>query len=59
MQFGEWLREDLQAGRFEPPLADPDLAILLTHAREHSLALRGAEARTLLRAKAAVQAWLA
>lgn len=30
MQFGEWLRDDIGAGVFEPALADPDLAILLT-----------------------------
>lgn len=40
-QFGEWLREDILAGTFEPALADPDLAILLTKAREHSLPLAG------------------
>ena len=48
LQFGEWLRDDLQAGRFEPPQPDHDLALLLTQARQHSLALRGPEAATLL-----------
>lgn len=47
MQFGEWLREDLQAGVFEEPTADPDLAILLTKARNHSICLEGAEATDL------------
>lgn len=48
LQFGEWLRADLLAGRFEPPMQDPDLAILLTKARAHSIALRGPEAAELL-----------
>jgi streptomycin 3"-adenylyltransferase len=47
LQFGEWLRSDLQAGRFEPPMADPDLAILLTQLRRHSLALSGPPAQEL------------
>ncbi len=41
MQFGEWLRDDIVAGRFEPAMADPDLAILLTQLRLHSLVLLG------------------
>jgi streptomycin 3"-adenylyltransferase len=41
LQFGEWLREDLLAGVFEPPLIDRDLAILLTKTRQHSVALVG------------------
>lgn len=41
LQFGEWLREDLLAGVFEPPMPDHDLAVLLTQARQHSVALRG------------------
>jgi streptomycin 3"-adenylyltransferase len=44
MQFGEWLRADLQARRFEPPMPDPDLAILLTKLRLHSTALFGPSA---------------
>lgn len=47
MQFGEWLRTDLQAGRFEPPMPDPDLAILLTKLRQHSIALLGPPAEEL------------
>lgn len=47
LQFGEWLRTDLQAGRFEPPMADHDLAILLTKLRLHSLALLGPPAQEL------------
>ncbi|MFC7518990.1 AadA family aminoglycoside 3''-O-nucleotidyltransferase [Herbaspirillum sp. GCM10030257] len=41
MQFGEWLRDDINAGIFEPALMDHDLAILLTKARRCSLALYG------------------
>ncbi|MDH0303074.1 MULTISPECIES: aminoglycoside adenylyltransferase family protein [unclassified Pseudomonas] len=41
LQFGEWLREPLLAGDFEAPLLDPDLAILLTKARQHSISLLG------------------
>lgn len=41
MQFGEWLRKDIAAGRFEPAMVDPDLAILLTKLRLHSTALLG------------------
>lgn len=47
LQFGEWLRDDLLAEVFEPPLSDPDLAILLTEVRQHSLALFGAPADKL------------
>lgn len=44
MQFGEWLREDLQRGVFEPPVQDHDLAILLAEVRAHSVCLTGAAA---------------
>ena len=47
MQFGEWLREDIAAGRFEPAMVDPDLAILLTKLRQHSLPLHGPPAEEL------------
>lgn len=47
LQFGEWLRQDLQAGRFESPVLDPDLAILLTKARQHSVPLFGIPAADL------------
>ncbi|WP_311752716.1 aminoglycoside adenylyltransferase family protein, partial [Proteus columbae] len=35
MQFGEWLRHDINAGIFEPAMTDHDLAILLTKVRLH------------------------
>lgn len=46
LQFGEWLRPDLLIGVFEPAVLDHDLAILLTKARRHSLALVGPAADT-------------
>jgi streptomycin 3"-adenylyltransferase len=47
LQFGEWLRNDLLAGIFAPAVLDIDLAILLTQARQHSIALVGPEAEEL------------
>lgn len=47
MQFGEWLREDIEAGRFEPAMVDHDLAILITKLRRHSSALLGPAAAEL------------
>ncbi|MBV7481483.1 AadA family aminoglycoside 3''-O-nucleotidyltransferase [Bordetella sp. BOR01] len=41
LQFGEWLRDDLRAGAFEPAMPDHDLAILLTKVRQHSISLLG------------------
>lgn len=41
MQFGEWLRVDITAGIVEPACVDADLAILLTKARAHGVALIG------------------
>lgn len=45
MQFGEWLREEISAGVFEPAMVDNDLAILLTKVRQHSIALYGPAAQ--------------
>jgi len=45
--FGEWLRDEFEAGRIAPPAFDPDLAILLTTARQHSRTLVGPDARAL------------
>lgn len=47
LQFGEWLRQDIGAGIFEPAVLDPDLAILLTQVRQTSLALLGPPAEHL------------
>lgn len=47
MQFGEWLREDLTQGIFEPAKVDVDLTILLRKIRAHSIPLLGPSADTL------------
>ena len=47
MQFGEWLRDDILAGRFEPAVLDHDLAILLTQVLHHSINLFGPHAAQL------------
>ncbi|HBP5660107.1 TPA: aminoglycoside adenylyltransferase family protein [Pseudomonas aeruginosa] len=47
IQFGEWLRNDIEAGVFEEPALDHDLAILLTKARGKSVAIVGSSARAL------------
>lgn len=47
LQFGEWLREDIEHGRIEPAVPDHDLAILLTKARQHSFCLMGPPATEL------------
>jgi streptomycin 3"-adenylyltransferase len=47
LQFGEWQRNDILAGISEPAAIDVDLAILLTKAREHSVALVGPAAEEL------------
>lgn len=47
LQFGEWLRDDLQAGTIEAAMLDHDLAILLSKLRQHSVALMGPPAAEL------------
>jgi streptomycin 3"-adenylyltransferase len=47
LQFGEWLRADIEAGVVEPPVVDIDLAVLLTTLRAHSVALKGPSAAEL------------
>ncbi|ATB49599.1 aminoglycoside adenylyltransferase family protein [Corallococcus macrosporus] len=44
LQFGEWLRAELEAGHVHPAVVDHDVAILLTKARQHSVCLHGAPA---------------
>ncbi|SCB23304.1 AadA family aminoglycoside 3''-O-nucleotidyltransferase [Cupriavidus alkaliphilus] len=41
LQFGEWLRQDIEAGVFEGRMPDHDLAILVTQVRQHGIALLG------------------
>ncbi|WP_252271654.1 aminoglycoside adenylyltransferase family protein [Pseudomonas subflava] len=48
LQFGEWLRAEIQAGAMPPSMTDPDLAILLTQARQRSACLLGPAAMVLL-----------
>jgi len=43
LQFGEWLRDDIEAGRFEGSIADPDLTILLSKVLQHGISLVGHE----------------
>ncbi|MEB2418075.1 aminoglycoside adenylyltransferase family protein [Citrobacter sp. R-1.5.2] len=50
MQFGEWLRDDIGAGIYEPAQPDPDLTILLTQARQCSISVFGECAETLFHA---------
>lgn len=50
MQFGEWLRDDIRAGVYEPALVDPDISILLTQARRASVPLFGKPADILFNA---------
>jgi streptomycin 3"-adenylyltransferase len=47
LQFGEWLREKLQAGIIPPATLDHDLAILLTKVRQHSVCMAGPPAAEL------------
>jgi streptomycin 3"-adenylyltransferase len=44
LQFGEWLRPDLERGIVEPPQRDPDLALLIVQARANGRPLVGPRA---------------
>lgn len=46
LQFGEWQRDEILAGTFEPATIDADLAILLTKVRQHGITLVGAPAES-------------
>lgn len=46
--YGEWLRDTFESGRIAGTTADPDLAVLLAQAREHSLSLYGPKASDVL-----------
>ncbi len=50
MQFGEWLREDIRQGIYEPPQPDRDIAILLTKVRNASVPLTGENAAAMFTA---------
>lgn len=47
MQFGEWIREEIEAGRCEPAAVDPDLGVLLTKVRLASVCMGGKPAAEL------------
>ncbi len=47
LQFGEWLRQDILNGIYEPAMTDPDLAILLTKARMHNMPLLNDDAAAI------------
>lgn len=46
--YGEWLREEMEAGKSPQPCYDPDIAILLWQARKTSVTLRGIKSTKLL-----------
>jgi len=46
--YGEWLREEFERYRVPKPEPDPDLAIVMTQARQSSIVLFGPEAQQLL-----------
>ncbi|QPP50215.1 MULTISPECIES: aminoglycoside adenylyltransferase family protein [unclassified Halomonas] len=46
--YGEWLRDEFAQGRIPPATTDPDLALVLTTARQASLALCGPELAELI-----------
>ena len=46
--YGEWLRDEFEQGRIPPAAAEPDLAVVLTTARQQSLALCGPELAALI-----------
>lgn len=46
--YGEWLREQMEAGGIPQAYYDPDAAILLWQARSYSLALKGPEVMKII-----------
>lgn len=46
--YGEWLREEIEAGKIPQSCYDPDIAILLWQARKSSVALKGAESKKVI-----------
>lgn len=46
--YGEWLRDDFEAGQVQEPTYDPDLAIVLAQVRENSVSLFGPHASDIL-----------
>lgn len=46
--YGEWLREEMETGKYPQVCNDPDVIILLWQARNNSITLRGAESKALI-----------
>ena len=46
--YGEWLRGEMEAGRYPQACNDPDVTILLWQARGNSITLKGAESKELI-----------
>jgi len=46
--YGEWMREQFEAGSVPAPARDPDLVIVLKKVREHGLALHGPNAAEVI-----------
>ena len=46
--YGEWLREEMEAGKSPQSYYDPDLTILLWQARQYSVTLKGVDSKELI-----------
>lgn len=46
--YGEWLRDKFEKGQIQEPTLDPDLAIIVTQARNSSVSLLGPDASDIL-----------
>lgn len=55
MQFGEWLREDICQGIYEPAQQDWDIVLLITQILEASIPLKGEHAERLFTPAPAAQ----
>lgn len=55
MQFGEWLREDICQGIYEPAQQDWDMVLLITQILETSIPLKGERAERLFTPAPAAQ----
>ncbi|AWP61195.1 hypothetical protein B7P02_15740 [Bordetella bronchiseptica] len=48
LMYGEWLRHDYEAGAVSEPVSDPELTVVLAHARPEAIPLSGPSATDLL-----------
>lgn len=46
--YGEWLREEMEAGNSPQSCYDPDITILLWQAKQYSITLRGIDSKELI-----------